>query len=364
MHPLVLEYTQSIRGCSMRGSQWRVFCLAHLFLVGGCATPPPAAIRTVAPTYPWCTDLDCTRYSWTDYRTTATRIRQLYETGRFDLLERALEEFALQATTFPDGRSRMSAAYQGFREAISSRQLDPGVAGRNARWRAAIPDSSFVTFAEARFEYATAWMARGRCEAECVASDAWQQYTAHLMRAEQILESASQRLKDTMLWHHLLLAIAQDSASTRNPPNTVFEAAVKLWPDEYSFYDLRLTRLTPQWGGNWAEVESFIERWTQTTAARDGRSLYARLYLDLAEAGEPFDSTNAEWPKMRVAFRDLVTRFPDNRYANLYASYACSASDAAAYSEAIELLGIRALEEDLWLPSTSKTLCEQRLHIQ
>jgi hypothetical protein len=88
------------------------------------------------------------------------------------------------------------------------------------------------------------------------------------------------------------------------------------------------------------------------------------MYTLYTSAGADVNVILGEWPKMRVAFRDLVTRFPDNRYANLYASYACSASDAAAYSEAIELLGIRALEEDLWLPTTSKTLCEQRLHIQ
>ena len=263
----------------------------------------------------------------------------------------------------PIFRTRMSAAYAGFRDAIPTNNLDAAVAEHSARWRASSPTSPYVAFAEARFEYASAWQARGQCYAHCVGQDTWQQFALHLARAEEILEGEPARLKQTALWHELLLAVTLDSQQARSPPERVFAAAVKRWPYYYDFYHLMLTRMTPRWGGSWDEVESFIEHWTNELASRDGRSLYARLYLLLAGDGYPLETTNADWKKMRAGFEDLIAKYPDSRTPNLFATYACFASDKAAFIEATHLIGPEPWDETDWLPAANAATCKARFQL-
>src|SRR5258708_15822896 len=146
-----------------------------------------------------------------------------------------------------------------------------------------------------------------------------------LREAEQVLLDAPQQLKDTPLWHNLLLAISLDTNTVQSDPQATFESAAKAWPDYYDFYDLMLSRLVPIWGGSWEKVDSFVDYWARQRVEREGTSLYARLYINLGGQRVTPDETSLDWNRMKQSFVDLIARYPDPVFKNLYASYACFA---------------------------------------
>src|SRR5258708_18605126 len=99
---------------------------------------------------------ECALNSWRTFDETVGRIESLYQSERFSLLERALTETVSSNKRFVSGRPTASAAYWAFRRTMPA----PGVRlvekDRVARWRAAIPQSHFAIFAEARFLYGNA----------------------------------------------------------------------------------------------------------------------------------------------------------------------------------------------------------------
>src|SRR4051812_43048403 len=120
-------------------------------LLAGCATPAPKANTQSGPerqiAYPWrsCQQVDrhfgvnCIGRDWPEYFNTSDWITRFYLSDQFDFLDAALDDFASNDAAFPDGRTRMSAAYAGFRDAIPTNNLDAAVAEHNARWRASSP---------------------------------------------------------------------------------------------------------------------------------------------------------------------------------------------------------------------------------
>lgn len=295
--------------------------------------------------------------NWPSLVMTVQRVSSLYYSGQFALLERALQDLVSSKKRFDDGDSPAAAAYWSFRRMMPSPGADASHREILSRWHAAMPASIFVPFGEARFMYANGWNARGSGFSGSVSQESWELFHIRLKEAEQILVDAPAPLKDTPLWHNLMLAITQDTSRTKNKPDEVFEQAVRRWPDYYDFYEVRLTRLVPRWGGSWEQVESFIQRWSTEQSKSEGHSLYARLYASLKDQGVTPDATMMDWPTMRRSFEDLTKRFPVRRFKNLYASHACFARDKAAFGAAMAKLPAYDLDHQFWLSGHSYDAC-------
>lgn len=319
--------------------------------------------------YPWdtrpanCLDhpktLECAHEDWPNFDETVRRITYLYQAENFLLLERALAEITTTNPKFSSGQPALSAVYWSFRRLMPAPGINPIEGERIARWKKSFPNSYFVKFAEARFLYASAWNVRGSGYAGSVSKESWELYTERLQRSEEILLNAPQSLKDTPLWHNLLLAISLDTDQIRSDPQSVFMQAVKAWPQYYDFYEVMLTRLVPKWGGSWEQVDSFIDRWSTRQVATEGNSLYARLYISLLNQGITPDETKMNWAKMKQSFSDLIARYPDPRFKNIYASYACFARDRDAYNKVMQNLPKHLLMYDEWLSGHSYEACQR-----
>lgn len=311
-----------------------------------CLDPAKANERRCAP-----------EENWPTFDFTIQRIASLYSGGQFVLLERALKDVVSSKKRFDDGDSPAAAAYWTFRRLMPG----PGTHARHkdviARWRDAVPSSYFVPFAEARFMYGNAWNVRGSGLGGSVSKESWELFNLRLREAEQLLLDSPAPIKDTPLWHNLLLAITQDTPHTKHKPDEVFEEAVRRWPDYYDFYEVRLSRLVPKWGGSWEQVESFVDRWSNEVSSSEGHSLYARLYTSLKDQRITPDQTAMDWVKMRRSFEDLAKRYPSARFKNLYASYACFARDRPAFGAASAKLSARELDPEFWLSGHSYEAC-------
>jgi hypothetical protein len=268
-----------------------------------------------------------------------------------------MREIASSKKRFVNGDSPASAAYWAFRRLMPAPRTNESHQGKISRWRDAVPASYFVPFAQSRLMYANAWNVRGSGFAGSVSKESWELFGIRMQEAEKILLDAPEALKDTPYWHHLLLAITQDSSQSSNSVDAVFEEAVKRWPTYFDFYELRLTRLVPKWGGSWEQVESFIDKWSTQLARSEGSSVYARLYVSVKKQGVTPEQTRMDWAKMKRGFEDLVQRYPSRDFKNLYASYACFARDKVAFSAALRSLTPEELQPQEWLSGHSYEAC-------
>ena len=330
-----------------------------------------AALADEPPTvpYPWdrrplscvsdaAANPECGLESWPDPAQSARYIASLYAVEKFALLERALGDIASSKRRFASGKPVASAAYKAFMYVMPARDLSPDEIDRIRRWKAAIPDSTFVYLVEAFLARQKAWSIRGNGFTNTVSPESWDLYHKQLRESERLLLSAPEPLKGTVLWYQLLLNVVLDSDRTQRKPGEVFEEAVKLSPHYYPFYEGMVTRLEPKWGGSWRSLEAFVDKWTQRRTDGEGQSLYARLYIVIKE-DQAVSETNMDWPRMKQSFRDLISRYPDKSFKNLYASYACATRDREAYEEAMKMLPKGVLDPTEWIRGHSYEACSR-----
>ncbi len=341
------------------------FCFVFLFLTSADVWAQGDQERR----YPWderpglCFESEanvtpqCELNSWSDWDMTVRRVVSLYLAADFELLERALHELLTSRKTYSNGASTASAAYWAFRTAMPGPGAHEGNAQLIDHWIKRFPDSPFAVFAQARYAYASAWNARGGGYSGSVITESWELFRIRLHEAEKVLLAAPESLKNTPLWHNLMLAIAQDLGANDLNPDQVFKQAVALWPRYYDFYEVRLTRLVPRWGGSWSAVEKFVDHWSSNSAKTEGSSLYARLYISLNKQGYTPDQMELSWNKMRKSLDDLTDRYPSVEFKNLNASYACAARDRDAFNQAMKKLTPSQLHGAAWLNGSSYEAC-------
>ncbi len=317
------------------------------------------ALSDVALTipYPWdrrpltcstaaAANAECGPDSWPDLKQSARYIGSLYIGEQFVLLERALSDLALSKQRFATGKPVTVALIQAFIYVMPSRELSSDEIGRITRWKTAVPDSQFAFLAEA-FLFAST-----------VSPESWELFHKQLRESERLLLSAPEPLQKTASWYHLLLNATTDSDRTRRKREDVFEEAAKLRPDYYSFYEKMVITLEPKWGGSWNSLEAFVDKWTRRLSDKEGESMYARLYIAIKD-DQAVGETNMDWPRMRQGFRDLISRYPDKSFKNLFASYACAVRDRAAYDEAMKMLPKEVLDPSEWIRGHSYEACSR-----
>ena len=329
---------------------WCSLALAQSSAPPQCPNEPPPLV--CPPNVSGCVVPE----KWPNPQRTTDMIATLFQTRQFCRLEKSLDEVLSMEKRFKNGVRPASSAYAAF-QMILSGDSSQGYATVIEEWRAAYPNSIYVPFAQARLAYAGAWSARGSRWGNEVPKESWELFALKLREAEEILLNAPPALKETTLWHHMLLAIALDSDRLQSRSEQVFAAAVKRWPDYYPFYDLVISRMTPRWGSTWEQLDEFVDYWTRQQAGREGVSLYARLYVGLFARGYSPQEVKADPKRMISSFADLTARYPDPGWKNLRASYACLTRDKQAFGDAIKALPSGELWQALWLDGFSYDSC-------
>ena len=268
-----------------------------------------------------------------------------------------MEQAVISDRVYADGTTPSSAVYWGLREAMASRSSADESRRIIDHWKKSIPGSKYVAIAEARYFYNNAWNFRGSGPIGSVSDESLVLFRHSMEEAEEILQAASIESKRTPYWHNLLLAIAQDNPHGPTKPEAVFVSGVKAFPRYFDLYEVRLSRLVPKWGGSWALVESFVDKWSRELQHTEGSSMYARLYLSLNKQAVEPSETSLNWSRLMKSFSDLTERYPDRKFKNFYAAYACYGRDKVAFRHAISRLSIPELDPDSWLSGQSYESC-------
>jgi hypothetical protein len=299
----------------------------------------------------------CNNDYWPNYQTAASNLKQLYTMESFKALERALKELIASGKNFPAGEPMATAPYMAFRLAMPAPGTSPQEEERIKRWKTAVPNSYFAVFAEARYQYASAWEARGTSGPNSISPEAWELYDSRLAAAQKILDNAPTELKATPMWDMLTLAIALDSRSPNANIAATLKNAVKRWPRDFYLYKNTLDSIAQSEGGTWEVIDAFINYWSEQQKTTEGSSMYARLYIHRNWALASGSKVN--WPRMKASLEDLIARYPDPYFKNVYPSYACAKRDKPAFAKAINKLPKEELNTSYWAAGRTHEACLQ-----
>jgi Domain of unknown function (DUF4034) len=302
-----------------------------------------------------CAKVEAINYASHDK--TVQNLRQIYQSSRFSQLDEILFCLIRSPERFQSGKSGASAVYWLFRREMPAPGLSPSALSHLLKWKKEKPQSAFVRFAELRLQYATAWNMRGSNVARDVPTEAWRMFNDALAKTEQAILTAPTELRDNPILHNLHLAVVQDMSESKMSPRAVFDEGVRRWPGYYDFYEVALTRLVPRWGGSWEDVDAFIIHWSKQLAAKEGDSMYARLYISVISAGAHPDETRISWPRMKSSLEELVGRYPDTTFKNIAASYACRYLDVTYLKVKLQQIGADQIEPSVWVRGTDPENC-------
>ncbi|HTY99798.1 MAG TPA: hypothetical protein VMB75_08190, partial [Rhodocyclaceae bacterium] len=298
----------------------------------------------------------CELDSWPTIPLAFERLRILWKAEQFALLERALLELSLATTVYANGYPRYDSPYTMLSDDVGS-QDGPKL----ERWKAAVPDSLFVTIAASILERKLAWAIRGSGYAPTVNDDAWKLFDGHLQASESLLLGAPSEARRLAAWHHALLTVVLPQRKPKSDPAKVFAAAVERWPNNYAVYESMAVYTLPKWGGSWPTLEHFIAA-SSAAIPNDGDTLYFRLYYRLRNeprgASLKVTEVGVDYPHLRRSGIELVRRWPTvHGFKAALTSFACAFQDRQTYLEYVGQLPATELSSKDWVPGYTYEYC-------
>jgi hypothetical protein len=171
-----------------------------------------------------------------------------------------------------------------FINSITHTGNDPVLLEHLNAWVEHHPKSAMAYLIRAKYFSQAAWAARGNGRAANVSGRLMTLFQDDLERATaDVRKSIS--LNPANPWsYYLLLDVATDHTDTPKM-EAIFQSARNAYPDYYELYRLRLSSLTPKWGGSFEAMYSFVDQ--NAGRAQDGsplKLLYLQLYAYLVDA--------------------------------------------------------------------------------
>ena len=189
-----------------------------------------------------------------------------------------------------------------------------------------------------------AWMIRGHGYANTVSPEAWVAFGKAIEEVRKYFETIKGDASADPGWYCEMANIAKAQHWNRARFDNLLSELLDRHPYYYQALFCMVEYLGPSWYyENAGSIERFADQVVQKTEAEDGKSLYARIYwfmidppyADPSIVGENF----AIWPKMKVGFEDLVSRYPDAWNLNNFAVYSCMAHDKKKTAELLTKIG-------------------------
>jgi len=265
--------------------------------------------------------------NWPNYGETTNRVERLIIDPDFDLLERAETELGFSRDKFPSGQYYFDAWFLAL-DTLFTLPSEPLYATASA-WAKAKGEDGYVKLAEALMRYGEAWAARGTGYANTVTPEAWDIYRRKLREADQVLDSASDKVKRMGPWHVAKLRVAYQVPELKSSRASLLEAASAAWPDYPPIYTAAMRYSLPKWGGSYEEVDR-IARLALERSEGMGASMYVVVYERMfhSECNCTLPESAVDWDLMKKGFRDIEASGQADGYTlKAYANFACQMRD-------------------------------------
>ena len=269
----------------------------------------------------------CRANDWPDYGETKRHVDQLLMVGDPDLLDRAENELGYSDKRFPSGDYYFDAWFYSMDMMLKyqSQPLYKVVDG----WGKAKGEGGYVKLAETLLRFGEGQQA-GRGFSNTVTREATDIYWRKMREANQILDSASDRLKHTGPWYVVKLRLVSQLPELKKSRDGLLAEAAKVWPEYTRLYIAAMEYSLPAYGGSYEEVEKIARFAVESTKAKWGTSWYAIVYNQMARFVCQCTLTDAkfDWDLMKQSFRDYEARGRGSESVfRAYANMACVVRD-------------------------------------
>lgn len=254
---------------------------------------------------------------------------------RYEDIDKLAARMLQQRSRLPDGRWELPLVSGAVRTGLKEHD-DVAWRARLAQmddWIAHTPKDATPYLAKAALLVAYAADARGQGWASSVSEQDMATFQTRLAAAREVLESSRAISQASPDWYRTMQDVALGQGWSGHDYRALFDEAVRREPTFYDFYFNAAEYFLPRWHGNAGDVAKFVDAAVDRTKAKEGQTLYARIYWSLmwAYQDKTFAPGRAEWPRMRQGFKDMLHAYPDNWNANAFAYYACMAADWPTY---------------------------------
>ena len=240
-------------------------------------------------------------------------VRQLYNTSRFDELEKIATELRGAKAKVANGSWKIVRYYDSLEcrkeEPESMWQLHDRI---HRDWIAQKPVSVTAKLAYADFFCSYAWHARGNGYADSVTPEGWKLFRERLESAQKIVDEVRKMKDKDPYWGTVALRIALGLGMDKKAYDALVAEAHAAEPLYWGYFVGRAYSLLPRWHGEPGDWEAFA---LKAAALPDGlgAELYARIILHQMDFyRNVFDETDASWPKAREGLELMLKRYPDS----------------------------------------------------
>lgn len=247
-------------------------------------------------------------------------------------LESDANEWNTPGCVFDDGEPVISSLTKGF-DSVFTRGKDWSESlARVQLVRTKFPDAPFAALAEAVYWRNYAWHGRGGGFANGVTQEGWKLFRERLEKAEKVLIDSKPYAAELPNWYAEMIAVQGALERPAIDRANIFLEGAQKYKTYYPIYHSMLHFFTPYWGGSWEEVDKLIIWSVENAHESVGNSMYARLYSSvfskLPKEVSFFKDTRVSWPKMKLGFEDMMTKYPKSKWnLNNFAMFACMAED-------------------------------------
>ncbi len=254
------------------------------------------------------------------YRTTKERTPSglWYLTFFHAGVERYLGTIRSRPQTLPPGKRWVGSADEMHAEIINE-------------WQAAFPDSPNPYLARVVMLRQQAWRIRGGSYADKVPEEAWRPFHEKLIAARDYLIKHREIAGQDPEWYRLRINTATELGEPTELVMDTLTQAIAAEPYHYQTYFAAARHFLPKWGGESEYITALANMAIESTAEKDGMSLYARIYWYVWGQSKDgpliFHDPDVSWAKMTAGMDDILTNYPDNWNINNFLYFSCVAGD-------------------------------------
>jgi tetratricopeptide (TPR) repeat protein len=209
------------------------------------------------------------------------QVRDYLYHEEFDALDRIADAARSSKERVGGGAWKLQLFYQGLKFPDDLNESSEGAwkyhLGKLEKWIAQNPTSitARVGLAAAYLEYG--WQARGGGYANTISRDGVRLFAARMARSAAILAEARSLKVECPHAYAVMLYIAIGQGWDANSFDRLFDAATKLEPLYYNYYELKAMYLMPRWNGRPGDWERFADASSMVVGGTEGSIIYYKI---------------------------------------------------------------------------------------
>lgn len=260
----------------------------------------------------------------------------------YDKLDQSADEARTKQIPMSDGQPLLTAIYAGAIGCGCGNQLTDELwqvrKQRLDEWIKRKPNSVTARLAVAAFPVKYAWMARGGGYSNTVSPEGWKLFRERIEEGRKTMEALDARTKQDPGWYEYMLDVGLSQGWPPEMFDAVFFEGVAKYPYYTPLYFFRMSFYSPRWYGSIEHGKRVADDAVERTRSRWGETMYARLNWALMDF-QMFKNGQADWPRMRTGFQDMMKDYPDAWNLNAFAKFSCIALDRETLSGLVTKIG-------------------------